>query len=263
MEKIQTGFRFLYRFLGFIVLTISFLISAFRIHFKTKDPVERMNRFSANAHYFTGVVCRFFNIKIKVVNEIPKNQPGLIVGNHMGFIDVLVMNSLISSLFVTSNEIKETPFLGLLCEMGGCLFVERRSRMNISNELNEIVTYLKKGFNVILYPEATSHNGEEILPFKRTLLTAAAYAQVPIRPYCFNFTSINGDPFNLKYRDAVCWYGPISFAQSFISCASLKEVVVDVEFVEPVHTKPGDDRAKVADHVRELIVKKFRPVRPA
>lgn len=260
MEKVQTGFRILYRFLIFILLAVGFFISAFYLHLKFKDPFERMAQFSKNAQFFNVLICRFFNVKVNVSGHIPKNQPGLIAGNHMGFIDVLVMNSLQPTLFVTSNEIKETPFLGLLCELSGCLFVERRNRMNIGNELNEIVTYLKRGFNVILYPEATSHNGEEILPFKRTLLTSAAYAEVPIRPYCFNFKSINGEPFTLKYRDDVCWYGPISFARGFIGFASIKELVVDVEFLEPVFTKPSDDRGQVADSVREQIVKKFRPV---
>lgn len=260
MEKIQNGFRFLYRLVAFVFLTIAFFYTSFRIHFTTKDPEERIAKFSKNGNYFTGIVCRFFNIKIKVVNDPPKDKAGLIVGNHMGFIDILVVNSLMPSLFVTSNEIKETPFLGLLCEMGGCLFVERRSRLNITNELGELVKYLKKGFRVILYPEATSHNGEVILPFKRTLLTSAAHAGVPIYPYCFNYISIAGQPFSLKNRDSVCWYGDISFVESYIRFSSLKEIVVEVNFLEPVYTKPEDDRAKVADHVRDMIVQKFKPV---
>jgi len=244
-------------------LTLAFFYTSFVIHFTTKDPEERIAKFSKNGNYFTGIVCRFFNIKIKIVNTPPKDKAGLIVGNHMGFIDILVVNSLMPSLFVTSNEIKETPFLGLLCEMGGCLFVERRSRLNITKELGELIKYLKKGFRVILYPEATSHNGEEILPFKRTLLTSAAHAGVPIYPYAFNYISINGEPFTLKYRDAVCWYGDISFAESYIRFSSLKEVVVEVNFLEPVYPKPEDDRGEVADRVREMIVQNFRPVRKA
>lgn len=260
MEKIQNGFRFLYRLIIFIALTIAFLLTSFRIHWRTKDEFERMDKFSKNGSFFTKLVCRFFNIKINVINGPAEDKVGLIVGNHMGFIDILVMNSLMPSLFITSKEIKETPFLGLLCEMGGCLFVERRSRNTINDELSEIIKYLKKSFRVILFPEATSTNGEGIFPFKRTLLTAAPLAEVPVQPYCFNYLSINGEPFNLKYRNAVCWYGTITFVEGFFRFSSLKEIVVEVNFLDPVYSKPEDDRGKVADGIREMIVKKFKPV---
>ncbi len=125
----------------------------------------------------------------------------------------------------------------------------------------EIIEYLKLGFRVTIYPEATSHNGEEILPFKRTLLTSAAHAGVPILPYVFNFVSLNGEPFSKKNRDSVCWYGDISFARSLLNLLALKTLVCEVEFLDPVYSKPDDDRAKVADYVREKIVEKFRPAR--
>lgn len=156
---------------------------------------------------------------------------------------------------------RETPVLGLITEMAGCIYVERRSRSNILKELGEMIDYLRKGFRVVLYPEATSTNGEGVFPFKRTLMTAAAHAGVPIIPYVFNFREINGEPgFQLKYRDSVCWYGDISFVQAIWNAFSLKSLVCEVEFLSPVYTKTDDDRAVVADAVREMIVAKFNPV---
>lgn len=260
MEKIQAGFRFTYKLIIFIVSIVIFFFITNWHYFTTKDSFKRMEKLSKNAAAFTGLICRLFGVKINIINGPAKDKIGLLVGNHMGFIDVIVVNSIAPSLFVTSKEIQKTPLLGFLCEMGGCLFVDRKNRSNIENELSEMITFLKNGFRVILYPEATSTNGEAILPFKRTLLTSAAYANVPIQPYCFNYIKINGEPFTLKYRDSVCWYGDISFATGFYRFACLKEVSVDVHFLDPVHTKPEDDRAQIADKVREMIVEKFKPV---
>lgn len=205
--------------------------------------------------------CKAFGIRIIAKNLPPPEQPGLVVGNHIGIIDIMAMASLFPNLFVTSQEMRETPVLGTITEMAGCLYVERRDRSNIMNELGEMVTYLKKGFRVIIYPEATSHNGEEILPFKRTLLTAAAHAGVPVLPYVFNFVDIGGEDFNLGNRDAVCWYGDIPFHKTVWNAFSLKYVTVEVEFLPPVHTTLEDDRGVVADSIRSEIVKRFRPVR--
>ncbi len=263
MEKVQIAIRLIYRLIIFIVYSSDYLLRAGVITWLEKDPYLRRRRYTENAMRTNIIACQKFGITVEVVNPLPDNANGLIVGNHMGFIDIMVMASVSKNLFVTSNEMKETPFLGLLCEMGGCLFVERRSRGNIANELKEMIDYLKNGFRVILYPEATSHNGEEILPFKRTLLTAAAHAGVPIYPYVFNFKTVNHEPFTTKYRDSVCYYGGITFLTSMYRSWCLDEVTAEVTFLEPYYPQVDEDRGLVADTVRERIVKAFRPVQPS
>jgi lyso-ornithine lipid O-acyltransferase len=262
VEKIATLFRIILRIFIFLGVAIVYFISAFWIHFTVKGEKVRRRRFSDNAAIYTKLICKLYNIKAEVHNFPEGNEPGLIVGNHLGFIDILVMHSLTKALFVTSEEMRATPVLGLITEMAGCMYVERRTKSNIRGELNNIVTTLNDGFRVTLYPEATSHNGEEVLPFKRTLISAAAVAGKPIFPYCFNFKSINGEPFNLKYRDHVCWYGDIGFFPSFLRSISLKEVIVEVIFLEPYYPTKDQDRAEVADEVRRRIVEKFVPVVP-
>ncbi|MES3037208.1 MAG: 1-acyl-sn-glycerol-3-phosphate acyltransferase, partial [Bdellovibrionota bacterium] len=78
-------------------------------------------------------------MEIKVKNLPPPEVTGLVVGNHMGFVDIMVMCTVLPSLFVTSQDMRETPLLGLLTELGGCLYVDRKSRVNIMNELKEII----------------------------------------------------------------------------------------------------------------------------
>lgn len=260
MEKIQTGFRIALKILYFLGIAVLYLTSAYFIHFTTKDPKTRKRKFSDNAGKYTALVCKLYNIKIEVEQSVNFHENGLIVGNHMGFIDILVMHSLTKALFVTSHEMRETPLLGLITEMAGCLFVERRNKANILGELKNIIDALGDGFDVTLYPEATSHNGEEVLPFKRTLLTAAAAAGKPIIPYCFNFKSLDGEPFSLKNRDQVCWYGDMTFFPSLLRAMSVKEIVVEVTFLEAYYPKMEEERGVVADEIRRRIVEKFRPV---
>ena len=226
----------------------------------SRDLERRKRRFSRHGTFWCALVCRTFRMKVLVKNQPAPHQAGLLVGNHLGFIDILACASIQPNLFVTSKEMRETPVLGQIVEMGGCIYVERRSRSNIQKELGEIIDFLKRGFRVVLYPEATSTNGEGVLPFKRTLISAAAHAGVPVIPYVFNFREINGEPgFQLKYRDSVCWYGDISFFTAIWLAFSLKSLVCEVEFLSPVYTKTDDDRAIVADAIREMIVAKFDP----
>lgn len=236
-----------------------YLIRGYTTHLTQKNAFIRKKKYSQLVNWICQLCCEFFGVRVRVINEPPINSPGLIVGNHMGFIDILASGSVRPMLYVTSKEMHETPVLGLLTEMGGCIYVERRSRLGIQNELKHIIQALKEGINVCLYPEATSTNGEQVLPFKRTLMTAAAHAQVPIYPYVINFISIDGNPFTLKNRDSVCWYGDISFVTSMIAAFSLKFVEVEIEFLKPVYPKVEDDRAQLADFIQSMISKKFKP----
>ncbi len=238
-----------------------YLARGYWIHHFVKDPFKRKYKFSRLANWIAKVVCKYFQIRVTVVNPPPSGTPGLVIGNHLGFIDILASCSIRPMLFVTSVEMRQTPFLGLLTEMGGCIYVERRSRLGIQQELEQIIQSLKDGFNVCLYPEATSHNGEHVLPFKRTLITSAAHAGVPILPYVFNFKSVEGEEFTFKNRDSVCWYGDIPFTTAFFKALSLRHVDVEVKFLEPFHSTVEMSRAEVAHKLHQMISEHFQPVK--
>jgi len=199
---------------------------------------------------------------LTVINKPPEDKVCLIVSNHMGFVDILLMASIHPMLFVTSTEMRETPFLGLLTEMGGCIYVERRSRIKILEEMHTIVNTLKSGHRVVLYPESTSTNGEQVLPFKKTLLMAAAHAHVPLQPAVINFRQVNGEPFSLKWRDHLCWYGDITFQSSMWKALTLKSLKAEIEFLEPIMIKQDDERGEVALRAHAMIAQKFAAVKP-
>ncbi len=262
VNQLGNIFRGICRISIFLVLVSIFLAHAFFIHWTTKDPDLRMFKFSENGTRYCGLMLRFMGLKYKAVNFPKADEKFLLVSNHMGFVDILVMASMMPMIFVTSMEMRETPFLGLLTEMGGCMYVERRSRSQILDELKNIITGLKKGFRVVLYPEATSTNGEQVLPFKKTLMMAAAHAGVPIQPVVINYREINGEPFSLKNRDHVCWYGDITFVSSMWKSMIVKSVTAEVEFLEKIYPKIDDDRSLIAEKAHSLISAKFVPARP-
>lgn len=261
MEKIQARLRATVRTFLFALYVICFLILGYVIHLVTKDKNLRRRRFMKSTSFFAQLGAKTFGIRVEAKNKPQDGEKCLLVGNHMGFLDILALYSLTPSLFVTSEEMHETPVLGLITEMAGCIYVERRNRSKTVGEMRKIASALGDGFRVVLYPEATSHNGEEILPFKRTLLMAASEAGVPIQPFVVNFEEINGEEFNLKWRDHVCWYGDMSFAPSMWKSLSLKSLTFEIEYLDKVYPKANEERGALADRVRDMIVAKFRPVR--
>lgn len=261
MDEIKNGLRGVIKILVTSTIILIFLIWSYLCHYSVRDPHKRLVRFSKNTQFFARLILKVLSLNINVVNQPPDHQKFLLVSNHMGFLDIFILASLYPSVFVTSVEMRETPFLGLITELGGCIFVERRSRLRITDEMHSIVESLKKGFKVVLYPEATSTNGEKVLPFKRTLMMAAAHANVPIQPVVVNFRQINGEDFTLKWRDHVCWYGDITFVTSMWKAAVLKSVVAEIEFLDQIISSTDDDRALIAEKAHASISAKFVPVK--
>jgi 1-acyl-sn-glycerol-3-phosphate acyltransferase len=225
------------------------------------DVVASRKAYSENSQYHCALMLRVFKIQVTVKGAPIAGTNFLYVGNHMGFVDIFVLSSIMPALFITSQEMRETPVLGGICEMAGCIFVERRSRTQIMNELGSLRQALEQGFNVVLYPEATSTNGEAVLPFKKTLMMAGPQAARPIQPGCINFLEIDGKDFNLNTRDNVCWYGDMSFFEAIWNSLTSSSMKAELHFLEPMHEPATADRSAVAMKAHALVSAHFKTPR--
>lgn len=248
------------RFSIFIVYVLSYLIESYVGRLFIRGQVARRHFHARTVSRYTRGACQMMGVKVEAKGLPPKGQNFLLVGNHLGFMDILALSSVKRCLFITSVEMRETPFLGTLCEMGGCLFVERRSRTKIVGEMGEIRDALKQGFDVVLYPEGTSGDGEKLLPFKKSLLISAAGTGIPIKVMVINYRRVNGEPMSDKWRDSVCWYGDMSFLPAIWGLFCLKTIDVEISFHEEIHVQSEEDRHHVAATARELVEKHFVPI---
>ncbi|HMN69607.1 MAG TPA: lysophospholipid acyltransferase family protein [Bdellovibrionales bacterium] len=184
----------------------------------------------------------------------------LMVGNHLSYLDVLVICSVKPSCFVTSMEIKRTPGLGIICQMAGSLFVDRQNKNNILNEISELREGLENGVNIAIFPEATSTNGERILRFRRPLYTAAVAALKPIVPFCLNYARVGGHPINTVTRDKVMWYGDMDFVPHLWALSGAGGVEVDLHFLPALIPSADSDTTELAARSQAEVEKVFRPV---
>lgn len=225
-----------------------------------RDPLKRRRYFARNVTRYVKFGLWCFGTKVKAVNVPPEDKNFLFVGNHLGFLDVFVAASVRPILFITSYEMKNTPFLGQCCEMGGCLFVERRNRGNIHNEIGEIRQGLKDGFSIALYPEGTSGHGAHLLPFKKSLLTSAVGTGVAIKPMVVNYTRINGEPMSHKWREYVAWYGDQTFVPSIWKLLTVKSLEAEIEYLPEVVVHSEEERREVAAKLHAMISARYRPI---
>lgn len=187
----------------------------------------------------------------------------LMVGNHLSYLDILIIASLRPTSFVTSNEIKEVPFLGHACRLAGCLFVERRNKVNLMEEIKELTEGLRQGLNVVVFPEATSTNGEQILRFRRPLFASAGGSGAPILPFCLNYRALDEEVVTINNRDHICWYGDMAFAPHLWTLGSYTRIDVDLHFLPSFSASPEAEPGELAAYAQAQVESVFRPFQPS
>lgn len=179
------------------------------------------------------------------------------VCNHMSYFDILVLSSIRPSVFVTSVEMENTFFLGDLAKWGGSFFVDRVNRRKMKAEVEALVGLLEDDFNVFIFPEGTSTNGLEILPFKKSLFRVPFQTGFPILPICLRYQSIDGKPFSKENCDRIAWHGDMTFGPHFLQLMGIKNIKAEVHYLEPLDSKSFQNHGDLAKKAQEAISQRY------
>ncbi len=123
-----------------------------------------------------------------------------------------------------------------MAKLGGSIFVERRSILQLKEEIAEIAKILDAGFNVCFFPEATSSNGTMVLPFKTALLAAVKEGNRNFLPVCIKYILINGYVADRSNLDYVCYYGDMKFFWHFLKLLVVNFVTVELTVLEIIYS---------------------------
>jgi 1-acyl-sn-glycerol-3-phosphate acyltransferase len=243
----------------FIPAVISYLVVATLILIFCRFSIKRARKYLIRVISFTSKVgLILFGIEIRKNFEIQELEENyLIVSNHLTYLDIMIISSFFPTCFVTSNEMKETPFLGQLCLLGGCLFVERRKRSGIIREVTELSDALSSGLSVVVFPEAASGNGEKILRFRRPLFQSAILSNKNVLPLCLNYQTLDGEKLTIKNRDAIFWYGDMSFFGHALNLFSHKKIVAELSILKSLKIIDFTDKNELADKAFEVVSNEF------
>ena len=115
-------------------------------------------------------------------------QPGeLVVMNHISFIDILALDALRPVHFIAKSEIRKWPVIGILCDRTGTIFIERGKRRAVHDVLKTMANELRQGEVVSFFPEGTTSDGRQLLPFHANLFEAAVRSGAPVRPVVIRY----------------------------------------------------------------------------
>jgi 1-acyl-sn-glycerol-3-phosphate acyltransferase len=171
----------------------------------------------------TRFVCRgalaLMGLKLRVEGA-PMEQPGAMVANHSSWLDIFVLNAKSDVYFVSKSEVAGWPGIGWLARATGTVFVRRDPReARAQKELFE--ARLLAGHRLVFFPEGTSSDGAQVLPFKSTLFAAffapQLHARLRIQPVSVSYAAPDGQA-NAFYG----WWGDMDFGPHLIAMLAAK-----------------------------------------
>lgn len=189
------------------------------------------------------------------VRGAPPSPPFMLVSNHLSYVDVLVLASRVSPVFLAKSEVAGWPLVGALCRSVGTLFVDRRNRRDLPRVLAAIDRALERGQGVVVFPEGTSTPGREVGPFHPGLLAGAAKGGRPVSWASLSYAT--DDP-SAPAHETVCWWGEMTFPDHLFDLLSLPGFRVSVVFGE--RTIRETDRKALAVQLRQAVAGGFEPV---
>ena len=194
-------------------------------------------------YHWQRIACRLIGIRVHVDGE-PAKPPLLIAANHISWLDVTVLGSVLPLSYRREIEVAGWPILGTLARLQRSVFIDRTRRSQTASANQAIGRRMGAGENIVLFAEGTTGDGNSLLPFRSALLGAAsAAARDPPRSPSSRWRSpmsAAGDPRRpcatgrISPGTATCISSP-----HFLSSSARARSTWWCSFGEPIHVRPG------------------------
>jgi 1-acyl-sn-glycerol-3-phosphate acyltransferase len=177
----------------------------------------------------------------------PLRAKALIVSNHVSWLDIMVIAGATGAAFVSKDDVARWPVFGWLSRLNNTVFVARGERGAVRGQAESLRAALATGQPVALFPEGTTGNGRDLLPFRASLL-AALFPPPP---------GIRVQPIAVDYGDAaaeIAWLGDETAganAKRVLARPGTTQVVI--RFLDPIDPADVGDRKALAALTRSAI----------
>jgi len=178
---------------------------------------------------------------------------GLVVANHLSYLDILILSAAMPCFFVAKMEIGAWPFFGKAARTGGTIFLDRSSLASAMTVAEQMTERLKLPIPVLLFPEGTSTDGR-MLRFHSRLIDPATTAGAQITAAAIRYVLDDGTP-----ERELCWYGDELFVTHLMKVACVAGFSARVRFGQP---RVYSDRREAADatHAEIATMRKQLPL---
>jgi 1-acyl-sn-glycerol-3-phosphate acyltransferase len=200
------------------------------VELRRTGPAE-LHQKAARLGELCRMVCDLHRIQVEVRGELPRH-PAIVIANHLGYIDPVVLCSLLPLSPVAKSEISDWALVGVPLERLNVSFVRRGDAHSGARVLLRSLRTLHAGVSVLNFPEGTTSRGG-LLPFHLGAFWLSRRTGVPVIPVAMDFENLD-----------LCWVDREAFLPHYARvCWGGGPRRVRVSVGKPLH--PGDYRSEL------------------
>ncbi len=127
------------------------------------------------------------SVEVKNRERLPRDGQFLVVSNHRGVIDPLILemaleDTSIFGLWISKKELYSSPFFGIFVRNAGSVLLDR-GKSQMGGFFSDIKKGVKDGSSIFIFPEGTRNKSEKLLiEFKEGARIIALKNRLPILP---------------------------------------------------------------------------------
>jgi 1-acyl-sn-glycerol-3-phosphate acyltransferase len=201
-----------------------------------------------------GAACvAIVGVEAEVRGTVPE-RPFYMVSNHLSYLDIVLLQSIVPCVLVAKKAVRSWPGMGVAAAVGGTIFIDRRAYHDILRVNDKLEQALDRGQGVVIFPEGTSTDGQQVLDFRGSLLVPIAGTTQPVHYASISYRTPESKP---PASTHVCWWGDMTFTDHVWELLQIGTVRATVSFgcYEPDGTEDRKELAAVlTERVRSIFV---------
>lgn len=199
---------------------------------------------------FLSGVARIAGVKTRVEGQRVAKRT-VLLANHVSWIDIPAIAGATGSAFVAHDGLARVALVRWLCSMNDTVFIARQNRAGIARQIAQIREAIDDCGVLTIFPEGTTSDGAELLPFKSALLSALDQIShnLEIRPVWLDYG---------PDRAEIAWVGEEAGVDNFLRIlARPRPITLTVHLLPPLSGNALANRKTMTTAAHQAILDKM------
>ena len=179
------------------------------------------------------------------------SSPAFVVANHISWLDIIIISSVLPVSFLSKIEIRNWPVIGTLAAKAGTLFIHRGSKNGAAEAIELMQKKLTAGHSVASFPEAKTTDGTSVHTFHARLFAAAIDTETLVQPVALRYPVIE-DMDSTRVNPIVPYVEDPNLIRHAFEIMCAKRTIAEVTFCKPLESK-DQQRKELAQSARNAV----------
>lgn len=160
------------------------MLGGVQLHQALGPERERYRIWQGWMKNWTRGLTALFGVRPVMVGPLPPPPSGarLVVANHRSPLDIALLLTYFGGHVLSRHDLAGWPVLGLAARKSDTIFVDRTDPYSGISAIRQVRSRLRQAKTVIVFPEGTTFEGDEVREFQGGAFTAARNVGVELFP---------------------------------------------------------------------------------